>query len=71
MVVILMLYSLYLCISQSRLTPVTSIPQISMAVHNEVLILTVTVHCRLMEEGLLSIVIEKPTLFPLSDSTLL
>lgn len=66
-----MLDSLYLCISQSRLTPITSIPQISVALHNEVLILTVTVQCRLMEEGLLYIVIEKLTLFPPSDSTLL
>lgn len=46
-----MLYSLYLCISQSRLTPVTSIPQIPVALHNEILILTVTVQCRLMEGG--------------------
>lgn len=64
-------YSLYLCVSQGRLTPVTSIPQTSVALHNEILILShVTVQCQLMEEDLLCIVIGRHSLCPSSDCLL-
>lgn len=67
-----MLYSLYHCISQSRPTPVTNIPQSSVDLHHDILILThVTVQWRLMEGCSLYIVIQRPTLFLSSVSVLL
>lgn len=72
LILILMLYSLYHCISQSRPTPVTNIPQSSVDLHHDILILThVTVQWRLMEGCSLYIVIQRPTLFLSSVSVLL
>lgn len=63
-----MLYSLYLCISQNRLAPITNIPQISVVLHNDILILIhVIIQCRLVARSWLYIIVTwRPTLFPSS-----
>lgn len=64
LILICMLHSLYLCVSQSRAIPVTNIPQSSVVLHHDILILThVTVQLKLVEKCLLYIFIRRPTLF--------